>query len=127
MSGLDTDLYGVIDLYGDTYGERRRRWERHQQQQQQHTQPVRTSYTQPAPQKIPTYEQPQPSEYGEPPVTHTDGGTKISLSLNGATYCCAPFVLAGRPLIFDSSVSSASSTSRLGYLDTTLLCTPNTQ
>ncbi|KIJ91072.1 hypothetical protein K443DRAFT_686300, partial [Laccaria amethystina LaAM-08-1] len=43
-------------------------------QQQQHTQPVWTSYTQPAPQKIPTYEQPQPSEYGEPPVTHTDGG-----------------------------------------------------
>ena len=45
-----------------------------QQQQQQYTQPVQTSYIQPAPQKIPTYEQPQPSEYREPPAPRTDGG-----------------------------------------------------
>ncbi|KIJ91895.1 hypothetical protein K443DRAFT_685668 [Laccaria amethystina LaAM-08-1] len=45
-----------------------------QQQQQHYIQPVQTSYTQPAPQKIPTYEQPQPSEYREPPAPRTDGG-----------------------------------------------------
>ncbi|KIJ94347.1 hypothetical protein K443DRAFT_683859 [Laccaria amethystina LaAM-08-1] len=33
-----------------------------------------TRYTQPASQKIPTYEQPQPSEYREPPAPRTDEG-----------------------------------------------------
>lgn len=42
--------------------------------QQHYTQPIQTSYTQPAPQKIPTYEQPQPSEYRELAAPRTDGG-----------------------------------------------------
>ncbi|KDR71028.1 hypothetical protein GALMADRAFT_254178 [Galerina marginata CBS 339.88] len=35
---------------------------------------AQVTYTQPAPQQIPTYEQPQPNEYREVPTPRTDGG-----------------------------------------------------
>ncbi|KIJ90243.1 hypothetical protein K443DRAFT_686871, partial [Laccaria amethystina LaAM-08-1] len=58
---------------GDTYGERRRHWEQHHLEQQHYTQPLQTSYTQPAPPIIPTYKQPQSSENRKPPAPRTDG------------------------------------------------------
>ncbi|KIJ90593.1 hypothetical protein K443DRAFT_686687, partial [Laccaria amethystina LaAM-08-1] len=101
MSGLDADLYG--DLYGNDETDFNEQAQeeipaesaptdpaprspqhndnnksgghqaRRKQQQQHYTQPVQTRYTQPASQKIPRYEQPQPSENREPPAPRTDG------------------------------------------------------
>ncbi|KIJ93019.1 hypothetical protein K443DRAFT_684862, partial [Laccaria amethystina LaAM-08-1] len=75
MFGLDADLYG--DLYGNDETDLNE-----QAQEEILAESAPTEYTQPASQKIPTYERPQPSEYREPPAPCTDGGTKISLSLD---------------------------------------------